>query len=387
MNNLYNPSKFFSSNALIESMEKYQDMYKYSLDNPDGFWAEEAEKFVWFEKWNTVRDFNYDIRKGNIFIKWFSGGKTNITVNCIDRHLKDRGDQTAILWEGNAPGENCALTYKELHNEVCRFSNVLRKHGVRKGDRISIYMPMIPELTISMLACARIGAIHSIVFGGFSATALADRITDSDCTCVLTTDGSFRGAKPVPVKDNADEAIRLAAKKGVDVKTCIVVERVGPKIYTDMVSGRDHWWHDEMKTVKPNCEPESMDAEDPLFILYTSGSTGKPKGVQHNVGGYMVFTSMTHKYIFDYHDGDIWWCTADIGWVTGHSYIVYGPLANGATTVMFEGVPTYPDAGRFWDVVDRLKVPQFYTAPTAIRALSSHGEDIPRKYNLSTLRL
>jgi acetyl-CoA synthetase len=246
---------------------------------------------------------------------------------------------------------------------------------------------MIPELTIAMLACARIGAIHSIVFGGFSATALADRITDSDCTCLLTTDGSFRGAKPVTVKDNADEAIRLAAKKGVDVKTCIVVERVGPKIYTDMVPGRDHWWHDEMKTAEPNCEPESMDAEDPLFILYTSGSTGKPKGVQHNVGGYMVFTSMTHKYIFDYHDGDIWWCTADIGWVTGHSYIVYGPLANGATTVMFEGVPTYPDAGRFWDVVDRLKVTQFYTAPTAIRALMSHGEETPNRYDLSTLRV
>ena len=387
MNNLYNPSKFFSSNALIGSMEKYLDMYKCSLDNPDGFWAEEADKFIWFEKWNTVRDFNYDVRKGNISIKWFSEGKTNITVNCIDRHLKNRGDQTAILWEGNEPGENRALTYKELHNEVCRFSNVLKKHGVRKGDRISIYMPMIPELTIAMLACARIGAIHSIVFGGFSATALADRITDSDCTCLLTTDGSFRGAKPVTVKDNADEAIRLAAKKGVDVKTCIVVERVGPKIYTDMVPGRDHWWHDEMKTAEPNCEPESMDAEDPLFILYTSGSTGKPKGVQHNVGGYMVFTSMTHKYIFDYHDGDIWWCTADIGWVTGHSYIVYGPLANGATTVMFEGVPTYPDAGRFWDVVDRLKVTQFYTAPTAIRALMSHGEETPNRYDLSTLRV
>jgi acetyl-CoA synthetase len=362
-------------------------MYKRSLENPDKFWAEEAEKFVWFEKWNTVRDFNYDVRKGNIFIKWFSGGKTNITVNCIDRHLKDRGDQTAILWEGNEPGENRSLTYNQLHNDVCRFSNVLKRHGVRKGDRVSIYMPMIPELTISMLACARIGAVHSIVFGGFSSTALADRITDSNCTCLLTSDGSFRGAKPVTVKSNADEAIRLAAIKGVDVKTCIVVERVGSKISTDMLPGRDYWWHDEMKNTESNCEPESMDAEDPLFILYTSGSTGKPKGVQHTVGGYMVFTSMTHKYIFDYHKGDIWWCTADIGWVTGHSYIVYGPLANGATTVMFEGVPTYPDAGRFWDVVDRLKVTQFYTAPTAIRALMSHGADIPNKYNLSTLRV
>tara|TARA_B110000438_G_scaffold28289_1_gene27296 strand:- start:993 stop:2969 length:1977 start_codon:yes stop_codon:yes gene_type:complete len=387
MNNLYNPSKIFSSNALIGSMEKYLVMYKHSLESPDKFWAEEAEKFVWFEKWNTVRDFNYDVRKGNIFVKWFSGGKTNITVNCIDRHLKDRGDQTAILWEGNEPGENRSLTYNQLHNDVCRFSNVLKRHGVRKGDRVSIYMPMIPELTISMLACARIGAVHSIVFGGFSSTALADRITDSNCTCLLTSDGSFRGAKPVPVKSNADEAIHLAAIKGVDVKTCIVVERVGSKISTDMLPGRDYWWHDEMKNTESNCEPESMDAEDPLFILYTSGSTGKPKGVQHTVGGYMVFTSMTHKYIFDYHKGDIWWCTADIGWVTGHSYIVYGPLANGATTVMFEGVPTYPDAGRFWDVVDRLKVTQFYTAPTAIRALMSHGTDIPNKYNLSTLRV
>ena len=368
-------------------MEKYLVMYKRSLENPDKFWAEEAEKFVWFEKWNTVRDFNYDVRKGNIFVKWFSGGKTNITVNCIDRHLKDRGDQTAILWEGNEPGENRSLTYNQLHNDVCRFSNVLKRHGVRKGDRVSIYMPMIPELTISMLACARVGAVHSIVFGGFSSTALADRITDSNCTCLLTSDGSFRGAKPVPVKSNADEAIHLAAIKGVDVKTCIVVERVGSKISTDMLPGRDYWWHDEMKNTESNCEPESMDAEDPLFILYTSGSTGKPKGVQHTVGGYMVFTSMTHKYIFDYHKGDIWWCTADIGWVTGHSYIVYGPLANGATTVMFEGVPTYPDAGRFWDVVDRLKVTQFYTAPTAIRALMSHGADIPNKYNLSTLRV
>jgi acetyl-CoA synthetase len=387
MNNSYNPSKNFSSNALIGSMEKYLVMYKRSLENPDKFWAEEAEKFVWFEKWNTVRDFNYDVRKGNIFIKWFSGGKTNITVNCIDRHLKDRGDQTAILWEGNEPGENRSLTYNQLHNDVCRFSNVLKRHGVRKGDRVSIYMPMIPELTISMLACARIGAVHSIVFGGFSSTALADRITDSNCTCLLTSDGSFRGAKPVPVKSNADEAIHLAAIKGVDVKTCIVVERVGSKISTDMLPGRDYWWHDEMKNTESNCEPESMDAEDPLFILYTSGSTGKPKGVQHTLGGYMVLTSMTHKYIFDYHKGDIWWCTADIGWVTGHSYIVYGPLANGATTVMFEGVPTYPDAGRFWDVVDRLKVTQFYTAPTAIRALMSHGADIPNKYNLSTLRV
>jgi len=387
MSETYNPPEMLSSNSLIKSMDEYKYMYQRSLDDPDGFWAEEAEKFVWFDKWNTVRQFNYDVRKGRIFIEWFKGGKTNIAMNCIDRHLETRGEQTAILWEGNEPGENRSLTYNQLHSEVCRFSNVLKKRGVLKGDRVSIYMPMVPELAIAMLACARIGAIHSIVFGGFSSTALADRITDSSCTFLITTDGSFRGKKPVPVKVNADEAIKLAAIKGVEVKTCIVVERVGSKIPTEMTSGRDYWWHDEMKAAEPICDPEPMDAEDPLFILYTSGSTGKPKGVQHNVGGYMVFTSLTHKYTFDYHDGDIWWCTADIGWVTGHSYIVYGPLANGATTIMFEGIPTYPDAGRFWDVVDRLKVTQFYTAPTAIRALMSHGEEVPSNYDLSTLRV
>ena len=387
MSETYNPPEIFSSNSLIKSMDEYKNKYQRSLDDPDGFWAEEAEKFVWFDKWDTVRQFNYDVRKGRISIEWFKGGKTNIAMNCIDRHLETKGEQTAILWEGNEPGENRSLTYNQLHSEVCRFSNVLKKRGVLKGDRVSIYMPMVPELAIAMLACARIGAIHSIVFGGFSSTALADRITDSSCTFLITTDGSFRGKKPVPVKVNADEAIKLAAIKGVEVKTCIVVERVGSKISTEMTSGRDYWWHDEMKAAEPICDPEKMDAEDPLFILYTSGSTGKPKGVQHNVGGYMVFTSLTHKYTFDYHDGDIWWCTADIGWVTGHSYIVYGPLANGATTIMFEGIPTYPDAGRFWDVVDRLKVTQFYTAPTAIRALMSHGEEVPSNYDLSTLRV
>ena len=387
MSEIYNSPEKFSSNALISSMDEYKNKYQRSLDDPDGFWGEEAEQFIWFKKWGTVRQFNYDVRKGSISIEWFKGGKTNIAVNCIDRHLETKGEQTAILWEGNEPGENRSLTYSQLYAEVCRFSNVLKKHGVQKGDRISIYMPMVPELAIAMLACARIGAIHSIVFGGFSSIALADRITDASCTFLVTTDGSFRGAKPVPVKVNADKAIKLAAIEGVEVKTCIVVERVGSKIPTEMISGRDYWWHDEMKTVDSTCEPEQMDAEDPLFILYTSGSTGKPKGVQHNVGGYMVFTSLTHKYVFDYHAGDIWWCTADIGWVTGHSYIVYGPLANGATTIMFEGIPTYPDAGRFWDVVDRLAVTQFYTAPTAIRALMSHGEEIPKNYDLSTLRV
>jgi acetyl-CoA synthetase len=368
-------------------MEQYRKMYEHSVNDPETFWAEQADQFVWFKKWDQVRKYNYDVRKGKISIEWFIGGKTNITVNCLDRHLENRGDQTAIIWEGNEPGDTNSITYNELHRQVCQFANVLKNHGVKKGDRVTIYMPMVVELAIAMLACARIGAVHSIVFGGFSATALADRILDSSATCMVTTDGAFRGAKAVPLKDSADKAIEIAAKSGVNVTTSIVTQRVGDKIPVTMVDGRDYWWHDEMAKVSPECEAEPMDAEDPLFILYTSGSTGKPKGVQHNVGGYMVYTALTHKYIFDYHDGDIWWCTADIGWVTGHSYIVYGPLANGATTLMFEGIPTYPDAGRFWDIVDRHKVTQFYTAPTAIRALMAHGEDIPAKYDLSTLKV
>jgi acetyl-CoA synthetase len=387
MREIYNPPEKFSSTALISSMEEYKAKYQRSIDDPDSFWAEVAEQFTWFKKWDIVRQYNYDLRKGSISVEWFKGGKTNISVNCIDRHLNSRGEQIAILWEGNEPGENISLTFNELYDRVCRFSNVLKKYNVKKGDRVSIYMPMVPELAIAMLACARIGAIHSIVFSGFSPTALADRITDSSCTFLITTDGSFRGAKLVPVKVNADEAIKLATKNGIEVKTCVVVERIGSKIPVEMISGRDHWWHDEMKMAEPICKPEQMDAEDPLFILYTSGSTGKPKGVQHNVGGYMIFTSLTHKYTFDYQDGDVWWCTADIGWVTGHSYIVYGPLANGSTTIMFEGIPTYPDAGRFWDIIDRHKVTQFYTAPTAIRALMSHGTEILENYSLSSLRV
>ncbi|MEE8127483.1 MAG: AMP-binding protein, partial [Nitrospinaceae bacterium] len=387
MNDIYQPPSNVSETAWIQNMDQYREMYERSIKDPEGFWAEQAEQFIWFKKWDQVRDFNYDVKKGKIFIEWFRGAKTNITVNCLDRHIESRGDQTAILWEGNEPGETRSLTYKELLDQVCRFANVLKKHGVKKGDRVSIYMPMVPELAVAMLACARIGAIHSIVFGGFSPTALADRIVDSTCTVVVTADGSYRGSKPVALKTNVDEAIAIAEKEGVVVKSCIVVKRVGDKIKTNMTSGRDTWWKEEMAAVEGECEPEVMDAEDPLFILYTSGSTGKPKGVQHNVGGYMIFTALTHKYIFDYHDGDIWWCTADIGWVTGHSYIVYGPLANGAITLMFEGIPTYPDAGRFWDVVDRHKVTQFYTAPTAIRALMSHGKEIPSKYNLTTLKV
>ena len=384
---IYNPSTARSQAAWIKSMDEYKKMYDRSINDPDAFWAEQAEQFTWFKKWDQVRRYNYDVRKGKIFIEWFIGGKTNITVNCLDRHLESRGDQTAIIWEGNEPGETNSITYNELHRQVCQFANVLKSHGVKKGDRVTIYMPMVVELSIAMLACARIGAVHSIVFGGFSATALADRILDSSATCIVTTDGAFRGAKAVPLKESADKAIEIAAKSGVKVTTSIVTQRVGDKIPVTMVDGRDYWWHDEMAKASPECEAESMDAEDPLFILYTSGSTGKPKGVQHNVGGYMIYTALTHKYIFDYHDGDIWWCTADIGWVTGHSYIIYGPLGNGATTLMFEGIPTYPDAGRFWDIVDRHKVTQFYTAPTAIRALMAHGEDIPAKYDLSSLKV
>jgi len=381
------PPESLAANAWIKNMDQYREMYERSIQDPEGFWAEQAEAFFWYKKWDTIRDYNYNVKKGNVFIEWFRGAKTNITVNCIDRHLEQRGDQTAILWEGNEPDEDCTLTYKQLHQEVCKFANVLKKHGAKRGDRISIYMPMIPELAIAMLACARIGAVHSIVFGGFSPTSLADRIVDSGCSLLVTTDGGYRGKKAVQLKDNADEAMDLAAKQGATVHDCIVVKRVGDQIDTNMKSGRDYWWHDEMKDASPECEPEQMDAEDPLFILYTSGSTGKPKGVQHNLGGYMVFTALTHKYIFDYKDGDIWWCTADIGWVTGHSYIIYGPLANGATTLMFEGIPTYPDAGRFWAVVDKHKVTQFYTAPTAIRSLMSHGEETPAQYDLSTLKV
>jgi acetyl-CoA synthetase len=384
---IFNPPESIRENAWIQDMDQYRKMYEKSVKDPDGFWAEQAESFIWYKKWDQVRKYNYDVRKGNISIEWFLGAKTNITVNCLDRHIENKGDQVAILWEGNEPGDTKKISYRELLTQVCKFANVLKKHGVKKGDRVSIYMPMIPELAVAMLACARIGAIHSIVFGGFSPTSLADRIVDSSCSVLVTTDGAYRGSKPIGLKANADKAIALAEKEGVNIRSCIVSRRVGDQIPIDMKDGRDSWWHDEMDEVSEDCDPEVMDAEDPLFILYTSGSTGKPKGVQHNVGGYMIYTALTHKYIFDYHDGDIWWCTADIGWVTGHSYIIYGPLANGATTLMFEGIPTYPDAGRFWDVVDRHKVTQFYTAPTAIRALMSHGEETPAQYDLSSLKV
>ncbi len=382
----YHAPDKFRDKAWVKSMEEYKAMYKKSIDDPEAFWGEVANDFTWFEKWDKVWDYNYDIRKGPVKIEWFKGGKTNITVNCLDRHLESRKDQVAIIWEGNDPKEDRQITYGELYTEVNKFANVLKSKGVKKGDRVSIYMPMVPELAIAMLATARIGAIHSIVFGGFSSEALADRIVDSTCRILITTDGVYRGKKAIPLKGNADKAMEICkTQHNHDVDACIVVNRTGQDI--PMVDGRDYYWNDLMADAAAECEPEKMDAEDPLFILYTSGSTGKPKGVQHTVGGYMVFTGATFKHVFDYHDGDIWWCTADIGWVTGHSYIVYGPLSQGATTVMFEGIPTYPDPGRFWGVVDKWKVTQFYTAPTAIRALMKEGEEWVNKYDLSSLRL
>ncbi|MDJ0763372.1 MAG: acetate--CoA ligase [Myxococcota bacterium] len=378
----FEPNQKFREKAWIKSMDEYKKMYDRSIADPEGFWAEIAENFFWYKKWDKVWDYNYDMTKGKVKIEWFRGAKTNITYNCLDRHLEKRGDQVAIIWEGNDPGTDKKITYKELFADVCKFANVLKANGVKKGDRVSIYMQMIPELAVAMLACARIGAIHSIVFGAFSPDALADRCNDSNCKIIITQDTGLRGNKnSVPMKTNADKA----AAKASSVEKILVVKRTGNEV--PMQSGRDLWWHEEMAKADANCEPEQMDAEDPLFILYTSGSTGKPKGVQHTVGGYMVYTATTHKYIFDYQDGDIYWCTADIGWVTGHSYIVYGPLQNGATTIMFEGVPTYPKPDRFWEVVDKFKVNQFYTAPTAIRALMAQGPDWPAKHDLSSLKL
>ena len=382
---VFQPPSDLVAKAHIKSFEQYRDMYRRSIEDPDGFWAEVAEGFYWKQKWTKVCEWDFE---DTISIKYFLGAKTNITYNALDRHLEKRGDQIAIIWEGNEPGEDARLTYRELHREVCKFANVLKSHGVKKGDRVSIYMPMVKELAIAMLACARIGAIHSIVFGGFSPDSLADRIVDSTCEVLITTDGVFRGAKAVTLKDNADEAMEISATQGVKVRACIVYQRVGSdKIKVNMKDGRDHWWHELMKNASPECEPEWMDSEEPLFILYTSGSTGKPKGVLHTVGGYMVYTGVTFKYVFDYHDGDIFWCTADIGWVTGHSYIIYGPLVNGATSIMFEGIPTYPDAGRLWDVVDKYKVNQFYTAPTAIRAIMREGDEPVERRSRASLRL
>ena len=387
---VYQPSTSLKERAFINSMEAYHAEYERSIADSEGFWAEKAEEFHWFKKWDTICSYNYDMDKGPISIKWFEGGKTNITYNCLDRHLENKGDQSAIIWEGNSPDEDATLTFRELHEQVCKFANVLKSRGVKKGDRVSIYMPMVPELAVAMLACARIGAVHSIVFGGFSADALADRIVDATCTTVLTCDGIYRGAKPVVMKPLVDEAMASAEEQmGQPVTTCVVLRHHADDeaFVCPMQEGRDVDYAEAMASASADCPPEEMDAEDPLFILYTSGSTGKPKGVQHTVGGYMVYTATTHKYVFDYHDGDIYFCAADIGWITGHSYIIYGPLANGATTMMFGGIPTYPDAERYWQIIEKWQVTQFYTAPTAIRAIAAAGEELPTKYDMASLKI
>lgn len=362
----------------ITSFEEYKREYQRSVENPESFWAEQAESFQWKQKWDKVLEWNFTEPD----VKWFLNGKLNITENCLDRHLKDKGDQQAIIWEPNNPDEKFrTLTYKELHAEVCRFANVLKNNGARKGDRICIYMPMVPELAIAVLACARIGAIHSVVFGGFSFQSLADRIHDANCSLVITADGGFRGAKDIALKSIVDEALLQCDS----VKKVIVLKRTNTDV--TMKQDRDLWWHDEIQKVNDDCTAEIMDSEDELFILYTSGSTGKPKGVVHSSGGYMVYTAYTFENVFQYNQGDVYWCTADIGWVTGHSYLVYGPLLCGATTLMFEGIPTFPDAGRFWNVIDKHKVNIFYTAPTAIRSLEAMGLDFVKPYKLDSLRV
>ncbi len=368
-----------AENAYINE-QKYNSMYQQSIDDPDTFWGNMAKEFLSFEQqWNKVS--NWYFGADDVSIKWFEGAKLNVTYNCIDRHLPERAQQTAIIWESDDPNKSETITYQQLSDNVNRFANVLKARGAKKGDRICIYMPMIPEAAYAMLACARIGAIHSVVFGGFSPEALKDRILDSDCQIVITADEGVRGGKNVPLKYNADQAVAQCP----NVHTVLVIEHTQGGI--DWNDKHDVWYHEIAATVDSHCEPEIMDAEDPLFILYTSGSTGKPKGVQHTTAGYLLYTAVTHKYTFDYKDGDIYWCTADVGWITGHSYIVYGPLANGATTLMFEGIPSYPDASRFWQVVDKHQVNIFYTAPTAIRALMREGDEPVKKTSRASLRL
>ena len=372
------PAEFAAKSHIDDA--RYQEMYQRSVEDPEGFWAEQAEQFVtWFKPWDKVLDWSYD--KKGLYIKWFEGGKLNVSYNCIDRHLDDRGDQVAIIWEGDDPATDSKVTYRELHEHVSKLGNVLKARGVKKGDRVCIYMPMIPEAAYAMLACTRIGAVHSVVFGGFSPESLKDRILDSDCRVVITADEGVRGGKAVPLKANTDKAVA----KCPNVHTVLTVKRTGGDI--DWHAERDVWYHDLMAEASSDCPPEEMEAEDPLFILYTSGSTGKPKGVLHSTAGYLLYTAMTTKYTFDLQEGDIFWCTADVGWVTGHSYLVYGPLAIGTTTISFEGVPNYPDASRFWQVVDKHQVNVFYTAPTAIRALMREGEDPVKKTSRASLRL
>ncbi|HSK38479.1 MAG TPA: acetate--CoA ligase [Arenibaculum sp.] len=374
---VFDPPAEIAKAAWIDA-DAYARMYERSVTDPEGFWAEQGKRVDWIRPFSQVKDVSYT---GDVHIRWYHDGTLNVSANCVDRHLAERADQTAIIWEGDDPAESRTITYRELHDQVSRFANVLKSHGVGKGDRVTIYLPMIPEAAYAMLACARIGAIHSVVFGGFSPDSLRDRIVDCDSRILITADEGLRAGRKVPLKKNADEALSECPA----VKTQIVVRRTGGK--TDWVEGRDFWWHDECAKVSADCPPVEVSAEDPLFILYTSGSTGMPKGVLHTSGGYLVYAAMTHQYVFDYKPGEVYWCTADVGWVTGHSYIVYGPLANGATTLMFEGVPNHPNASRLWEVVDKHQVNIFYTAPTAIRALMREGEEPVKRTSRKSLRI
>src|SRR5687767_7292397 len=375
---VFEPSEAAKSRTWTTAAQ-YEELYARSIRDPEGFWREHARRIDWIRPFTKVKNTSFE--HPDVSIKWFEDGVLNLSANCIDRHLPKRGNDVAIIWEGDVPGTDAKVTYKELHEHVCRFANVLKAQGVKKGDRVTIYMPMIPETAYAMLACTRIGAIHSVVFGGFSPDSLAGRILDADSKLIITADEGLRGGRRIPLKANTDKALERSSGG----EKVFVIRRTGAQV--PMKQGRDLWYHEEEKTVPAQCAPEKMKGEDPLFILYTSGSTGKPKGVLHTTGGYLVFVAMTHQYVFDYHEGDIYWCTADVGWVTGHSYILYGPLCNGAITLMFEGVPNYPTMSRFWEVVDKHKVNTFYTAPTAIRALMQAGDDPVKKTSRKSLRL